>query len=232
MKYAKMVCLVAVAAMALMAVVASSASANAKVCSTVTTNPPNTEQPTVNCKANHGVVYSGKVVATLEAGTSALLKATRTSGETVTELTCTSSESEGSVNGTTGTGSITKLTFGGCSSPLCPNGVSASTTASAGSPWAATATTTIAGTENTNGILDVSNPTGQFDCIDLFGVHHICKYTVATASPHITGSHTNPTLKATNIQLNLHEGSTLFCGNHASWNAAYKITTPSSLIIE
>jgi len=230
MKYVKILGLASLAVLAFMAVAAASASANAKVCSTVT-GSPNTEIPNVACNAGHGVVYSGPFSGT---GT-ATLTATNSSGSSVATVTCTST-SGGTVNGTTGTGTITSLTFTGCSSPSCPNGVTASSNASAANNYKATATTEIAGTENTNGILDVSvgtaEPTGQFDC-NVFGIHTICKFKTSSAQLKIDGSDTAPALTATNIALTKEEGPESLCGVKADWTAAYnKSVTPSSIFIE
>ncbi len=231
MKYVKMFALAAVAVTALVAVAASSASASAKVCSTATT----AHTPTTACTAGHGWVYQGKISAKLKTGTNAVLKATTGGGFVTSTVTCTGSESEGEVtNGTTGTGKLTKLTFTGCSSSSCSGagGVTASSTASAATPWAATATTTIPGTENGNGIMDVSNATGQFTCdTGIFG-HVTCKYEVSTAQPHVTGSDTEPLIVANAIILTTEPNQNSLCGAHASWTATYKVTTPSSLWVE
>jgi hypothetical protein len=227
MKYVKMIGLVALAAMALMAVSAASASANAKVCST-TTGSPNTEIPNVACLSGHGVVYSGPISASLVAGTNAVLKATNSSGSTVTEVKCSQSTSSGTINGTTGSGSISTLTFGTCSSEQCPSGVVASST---GTPYAATATTDGA-TINTNGILDVTNAAGKFECKGTIVGTVTCSYTAALAQPTIDGSDTAPRMTASNIALARSGGLEFLCGAKADWTASYNVTTPSSLFVE
>jgi hypothetical protein len=224
MKYVKVFGVAALAAFALMAVVAASASANAKVCSTEGTG--------VACAAGHGKVYKGIIKATVLAP-GAVLTATNSSGVSVSTVTCTGSEAEGEVtNGETGTGKITKLTFTGCSSPSCET-VTASSSASAASPWAATATTTIPGTSNTNGIMDVTNPTGSFVCRQFF-IPVTCKFKATTAQVHITGSDVSEGARmvATNVALSIEEGPESLCGAKADWSATYKVVTPKTIMIE
>jgi hypothetical protein len=227
MKYLKLIGLAALAVTALMAIGASSASANAKVCSTVTTNPPNTEQPTVACKSGHGVVYSGEIHA-VNVG---IVKLTATEPDNTT-VECTTSTSQGTVNGTTGSGTITTLTFSGCSSGFC-SAVGGHIVASAPGGWSATATTEITGTENTNGIMDVTinGNAGKFECIGGF-VTTTCEYSATTPTMKIDGSDTEPKLTATNIPLTKTLGPESTCGKKADWTGTYKVTTPSSLFIE
>jgi hypothetical protein len=224
MKLVKVFGLAAMTAMALMAVIAASAAANARVCSTEGTGTA--------CAAGHGKVYSGTIRATV-LSPGAILTATNSSGTSVSTVTCTGSEAEGTVtNGSTGTGQITKLTFTGCSSPSCET-VTASSSASTGSPWPATATTTIPGTSNTNGIMDVTNPTGSFICRQFF-IPVTCKFKAASAQVHITGSDVSEGARmvATNVPLSIEEGPESLCGAKADWSATYKVVTPKTLMIE
>jgi hypothetical protein len=224
MKHVKIIGLAALAVMAFMAVAASSASASAKVCSTEGTGTA--------CEAGHGKVYNGTIKATV-LSPGAVLTATNSSGVSVATVTCTGSEAEGQVtNGATGTGNITKLTFTGCSSPSCET-VTASSSASAASPWPATATTTIPGTSNTNGIMDVTNPTGSFVCRQFF-IPVTCKFKTSSAQVHITGSDSpeGARMVATNVALSIEEGPESLCGAKADWSATYKVVTPKTLMIE
>jgi hypothetical protein len=212
MKYAKMIGLAALAVLALMAVVAASASANAKVCSTEGTGTA--------CKAGHGKVYKGAVSSHLTAGKSAILE----SG--FIKVTCTESSAGGEItNGETGTGKITSLTFGSCSSGL--GACTAKTTASAGNPWPATVTTDTPGVENTNGLMDVSNVTGEFTCAGV-----TCKYISNSASATVDGSDTNPEITASKVALTREEGSSGLCSATATWSGEYQITTPKTLFVE
>jgi hypothetical protein len=224
MKLVKAFCLAAMAALALTAVIAASASANAKVCSTGAAGAA--------CKAGHGNVYKGVVKGSV-LSPGAVLTATNSSGTSVATVTCTGSEAEGEItNGETGTGKITKLTFTSCSSPSCET-VTASSSASAATPWTATASTTIAGTENTNGIMTVSNATGSFICRQFF-VPVTCRFTATSAKVHITGSDVSEGARmvANNIPLAIEEGPESLCGAKADWTATYKITTPKTVMIE
>jgi hypothetical protein len=223
MKYVKIIGLMAVAAMALTAMFAASASANSKTCSTAAS----THTPTTACGAGHGNVYQGAFDATLEAGTQAVLTATNPDNTTVK---CTESTVQGTIaNGTTGTGTITKLSFGGCSSGFCSLLGGKVTAEGTTYPWASTATTTTAGVNNGNGTLDVTNAAGKFVCS---AGPTVCEYTAATASVDITGSDTAPTAKATNVALTKTVGPEFTCGTTGDWSGAYIVTTPSSFWVE
>jgi hypothetical protein len=217
MKYVKMLGLAALAAMAVMAVGAASASASAKVCSTTSVGG-------VACKAGHGTVYKGKIVAKVNA-TGAVLTATNPDNTTVK---CTESTAEGEItNGETGTGKITKLTFGTCSSSFCFGTMTATSPAG----WPATATTTIPGTENTNGIMDVTinGFAGKFSCTF---PETVCEYSAAVPQLHVTGSDNAPVITATNIKLTKIAGPEFTCGKEGDWSGTYNVSTPSSLFIE
>jgi hypothetical protein len=218
MKYLKIIGLAALAAMALTAVVASSASA-ATVCSTAGTG--------ASCGGSHGNIYAGKVVA--KNSGNVVLTVTSGSGSTINTVTCTGSEAGGEItDGEKGTGLITTLDFTGCTSNIC-GAVTASTTASAATPWSASVATEGA-TVNTNGTMTVLKPTGVFSCTFL-GVKVTCAYTTASAAVKVTGSDTAPKITATNVQLERESGSESVCGVKADWNGTYSITTPSSIFI-
>src|SRR5215203_3894706 len=189
MKYIKIMALVAFAAMATIAITASSASANAKVCS------PTQGNTNVACQAGHGNVYEGEIHAVLATGTTAKL----VSG--FITVTCSESTGIGSVNGTTGTGNLTGLNFAKCSSFIDPN-CNASTSATNANPWPVTVTTDGAST-STDGLMDVNNITGEFNCAG-----ENCKYvnenSPAGPQPTIDGSsstHNTARIFATNVKL-------------------------------
>ena len=212
----KIIGMAVMAAMALMAF-ASSASATI-VCSGEGTGPV--------CAGTHGKQYSGKIHATLKAGTHANLTVTNSSGGSVTTVTCTGSTVEGTVNGATGAGQITTFHFTGCSSPLCPNGVHASTTASAVAPWPAQATTSGTGP---NGTLHVEKIGGKFICTGSF-FNTTCEYASAKATVNVTGG-APATITATSVPLTKTAGAEAVCGVKADWTATYTVGTPSSLYL-
>ena len=216
MKYVKIMGLAAIAAMALMAVVAASASANAKVCSTSGTG--------VACNAGHGNVYTGKVVAKVNASGTIL---TMTNPDNWT-LKCSESVAEGEItNGSTGTGKIIKLTFGTCSSAFCFGALSETSPAG----WPATATTTTAGVIDTNGIMDVTINGNAIKFVCTFP-QTTCEYSATTPQVHIKGSGAAPQMVATNISLTKTFGPEFTCGTNADWSGTYNVTTPVSLFIE
>jgi hypothetical protein len=222
MKYIKVIGLAAIAILAMMAVVAASASANAKVCSTSGVGPA--------CGAGHGNEYTGTVEASLTPGKSATLTATNSSGSSVSTVTCTSSVVKGSVtNSSTGTGQITSMTFANCSSAACTK-VTASTTASAAVPWHVTMTTTVPGTVNTNGIMDVSKVKGKFVCEGSIFGNVTCEYEAATASAHVKGGEPAE-VTATNIPLTRTAGIAFLCGEVGDWSGEYVVTNPKSVFI-
>ena len=220
MKYLKIIGLVA-AAMALMAVVAASASASAKVCSTSGTG--------ASCGGSHGNVYKGAVVAKNVGNV--VLTVTNSSGSTINTVTCTGSEAGGEItNGETGTGKINKLTFSSCTSNICGAVHATTNAATVAGNWAATATTEIAGTVNTNGTMDVTNPTGTFSCTFL-GIQVSCHYTTASAKVGIDGSDTDPLITAKGVTLTGSGSNASVCGTSAHWTGTYTVSTPSSLFI-
>ena len=219
MKYIKMMALVALAAMATMAIAASSASASAKVCS------PTQGNTNVACEAGHGKVYEGEIHALLATGTTARL----VSG--FITVTCNESTGQGSINGTTGTGSLTALNFAKCNSFL--GGCNANTSASAANPWPVTVTTDGLAT-STDGLMDVNNITGEFNCAG-----EICKYINESSpvkpEPTIDGSsanHNTARIIASAVKLIKEPVSGNLCSNTATWNGTYSITTPDTLVVE
>jgi len=198
-------------AMALMAFAASSASA--KVCATTGTGEACTT----------GKVYSGAIEATLKTGTSATLTATNSSGSSVSTVTCTSSTVKGTVTGSTGAGKISSFTFATCSSAACPNGVTASTTASTTNEWPAQATATGSG----NGTLAVEKVEGSFVCGTILG-NITCTYKTAKATTTVTGGEPAH-VTATSIPLERVSGAEATCGTKADWSGTYVVTNPASL---
>lgn len=212
----KIIGLAAVAAMALMAFAASSATA--KVCSGEGTGEA--------CAGSHGKIYTGTIEASLKSGTSATLTATNSSGSTVSTVACTTSVVKGSVtNGSTGAGNINSFTFANCSSAACPNGVTASTTASSSNLWPALATTGTA----PNGTLAVEKVDGSFVCGSVFG-QITCRYSTTKATTTVTGG-APAHVTATNIPLGLVSGLAAICGEKADWSGTYVVTKPSSLYL-
>jgi hypothetical protein len=210
----KMIGLAAVAAMALLAFAGN---ASAKVCSGA--------GATEFCGGSHGFIYDGTIHATLKTGTSATLTTTNAEGKTVSTVTCTTSTVHGTITGTTGAGSISNFTFSNCSSATCPNGVTATTTASAGNQWPAQATTGAA----PNGTLAVEKVQGQFICGSFLG-NITCVYNTAKATTNVVGGEPAH-VTAINVPLNLVSGNTTICGTKADWSGTYVITTPKNLYL-
>lgn len=228
MRFAKMFGLVALAALASMAVLAASASAEATVCTNDVAH-----QSTEPCGGEHGkhVKEGSELVASLSAGTNAVLTVTNADGSTNRIVTCTTSTTKGKITGTTGTGQITALEFKNCSSPNCTN-VSASTPRTGKSfPWHVTATWT----SGTNGTLHVDNstegngPSGKFTATCFF-ITATCEYESATASAVVKGG-TPATIEANAVPLTRVAGVESICGTKADWTAKYTVSTPSSLFI-
>jgi hypothetical protein len=217
MKYMKMLGLVTLAVTAMMAVIATSASASARVCSTSGTGAA--------CEGtSHGKVYTGALSASLAAGTNAVLTGSIT-------VTCKKSTASGKItNGETGTGNIESVTFTECTAGIL-GACTASTKASAASPFPATATTDELKT-STNGWLDVSKITAEFTCVG-----QTCKYEKSASTNEITidGSD-NVTAKLTmNLKLTLEPKQPELCGPEDTtytWEATYTVTTPGNVIIE
>lgn len=211
------------------ALAATSAAAGARVCSTA----KGTHSPTTACEKGHGWVYSGKFATKGETGWTV----TTASGGDILTVTA-NSEIEGEINGTTGTGKITKLLMINAKSVSCPSGVTATTNASAASPFHVT-TTTEEIEENTNGFLDVTTPVGyaaptfKLDC-NVFGVHTLCTWKTEAAANalRIDGSDTEPRFTANNFPLTRVEGPESVCGATVDWISNEQFTTPTSLFIE
>jgi hypothetical protein len=207
---------------------APSASANAKVCSTGF----GTHTPTIPCSAGHGYVYSGSIIAaTAVPSSKSILTSTSASGPPVTTITCSGSSIQGTVDGTTGSGTITGLLFESCSSPLCFAGVHVTTPASPTKAWAATLTTEVAGVINTKGRLDISDMALSFVCTTLVAGNITCSYTAASESVRVLGG-SSPEITANNVLLVRTAGPDTYCGVKIDWQGAYRITTPSSLYVE
>jgi hypothetical protein len=132
---------------------------------------------------------------------------------------------EGNIsNGSVGAGEVAKLAFSLCSAPDCQIAISSS--ASAANPWQFTATPTTAGIENTNGILDIANPTIVINCFVA------CKWTSESVQAHLTGGERG-TLSLSGTILPKEEGlPEVWCGSKVDFSATYTVTTPSSITIE
>ena len=221
MKRLKKICLAAAVAMALAAAVVPSASADARVCST----SAGTHSPTTSCGAGHGWIYSGVFHSTLRPSTSFTLRETSASGGTVGTVTCTEATASGTVDGTTGTGSVTAYTFvtSSCSDASCPSGVHVST---AGAPWASTFTFS----SGTAGQLHISGVEVDFACTAAFGITITCKFSAATSTLEVTGGEP-ALLKAQNISMTKTSGPESTCGAKADSSGEYQVATPSSVFI-
>jgi hypothetical protein len=220
MRYVKIMGLVAVALAATMAIGAASASASAKVCSTSGGGSA--------CAS--GKAYSGGIAAF---STKVTLTATAPDNTTVT---CTESQAVGTVNGETGSGSISSLTFAVCSSAFCTllNGEIIATASVPVGGWAATATT--GGEAAPNGIMDVTinGAAGEFKCVDKNNTSTVfttCKYNAGTAELTIKGG-TPASLVATNVPLTKTSGPEGTCGTKADWSGTYTVSKPTNLTIE
>lgn len=220
MKHVKILGLAAMAVLALTAVAASSASA------TVLCTNEAAHQNGVLCASPHGQTIKEKtpIIASLKTGTKAKLTATSSKGTSVATVECSTSNVSGTMN-PNGAGKINSFTFSNCASSSCPNGVTASTTASTSNEWTATA----AWTSGTSGTLTVNNVDGEFICGSIIG-NVTCRYTAASASA-AAASGTPATVTATNVSLTRTVGAESLCGAKADWSGTYVITTPSSLFI-
>jgi hypothetical protein len=202
------------AALAAIGVVVPSASA--KVCSAAGAGEA--------CGGTHGSVYSGTMEGSLKSGTSATLTATNAEGKSVSTVTCVSSSVRGSVTGSTAIGSITSVAFANCSSSVCPNGITASTTASLSNPWPASATTGTA----PNGTLTVEKLEGEFVCSTIIG-SVTCRYSASSASGTVTGG--SPATVGLPVGLAKISGPEAVCGSKADWTGTYTVTTPGSVYL-
>jgi hypothetical protein len=220
MKYARTLGMLMVLVAALSAVTASSAAASAKVCSTSGTGGA--------CKAGHGKEYTGPIKVTLEAGTSTLGQATNSSGSAVTQVTCTSSTLSGEVtNAATGTGKVTGMTFAGCTSAVCSQGI---TITPGGFPWSATATTLTPGIEAEKALLDATNSTTKVVC-GTFAGPVTCEYTASTNSVQFTAGEPAKG-EVINMSAAKTAGPEAICGVKEDLSGKYTTTTPTSLFIE
>jgi hypothetical protein len=169
-------------------------------------------------------VYTGALAASLAAGTTAILTGNLT-------VTCKKSTASGKItNGETGTGNIESVTFTECSAGIF-GACTASTKASAASPFPATATTDELKT-STSGWLDVNSITVEFTCAG-----QTCKYEKAASNNEITidGSDTTTAKLTANVKLTREVRGPEICGAAdatATWEATYTVTTPDAIVIE
>jgi ribosomal protein S27E len=219
MKHLKMIGLVAASLAAMMAIGAASASASAKVCSTSGTG----------AACGGSKAYTGEFVAT-----SSKVTLTTTSPDNWT-TTCTESMLKGITNGEPGTGAITALSFGSCSSAFCTllDGKIVATASVPAAGWAATATT--GGEAAPNGFMDVkiNGAAHKITCFNKAGtvVTSNCEYTAAEPQLTIKGG-TPAALIATNVPLTKSAGPEGTCGTGGDWSATYEVTKPTNLTIE
>jgi hypothetical protein len=219
MTYLRLIGLAAIAAMALTASIASSASA-ATICSTAGKG--------IACKSGHGNQYTGSISATNVVNF--VLTITNSEGHVINVMTATSSTLEGTItNSEEGTGEITKLTVTGLSSSLCSS-LTATTTASPTNPWPTTMATDGA-TENTNGIMTISNLGLSFTCTFL-GLPVTCVYSASSGEATLDGSDTEPKITASNVRLTYLSGNKSVCGEGVDWTSTHRLKTPSSVFVE
>jgi hypothetical protein len=201
MKHLKMLGLLVMAAASLMAF-ASSASA-----ATFTS-------PT-------GTAYTGAVTASLEAGSTALLRAG------FAELTCTTGTVAGNVttnNEEHATGPTTSVSFGSATTPCTgPQGAPKVTTnSSVGTLTIKKGTHVVTGTG-----VDVTNEVLGISCTYGMGTGT----TLGTATNTTVGGVDRVTL-AINAKLPGTPENGFFCGNPATWTANYVVTSPSPSFVD
>jgi len=193
MKHVKMLGLLVMAAASLMAF-ASSASAAPTL-----TSPEKVE-------------YTGELSATLESGTSALLKAG-------IEDTCTESTAKGTVsvnNETHAEGALSALTFGKCSQDT--------TVINAGSL-----------TVKPNGTVATKNSRVEVKVTSLgitcFYGAEATNIDIGTLTPtNVTGSTATMDINTTEL-VRLSGSNTTFCASKGTWTGSYKVTTPDTLYL-
>ena len=212
----KIIGLAAVAAMALTSISASSAAA--KACSATLSSGE-------ACGGTYGFVYTGTLEASLKAGTSFTFTATNSSGQSISTITCTTSTLKGSVTGSTGVGSINAMTLANCSSAMCANAMSFTTTASATNLWPIQVTT---GTPP-NGTLAIEKFDMEMICGTLLG-NITCRYTSAKVMGTVGGG-APAHVTATTVPLATVSGPEAVCGSKADWSATYVVTNPKSLYL-
>jgi hypothetical protein len=218
MKHLKILGLVAVALAAMIAIGAASASASARVCSTSGTG----------AACGSSKAYTGEIIA------SAKLETWTATSPDNSSFSCTGTI-KGTVNGETGTGSVTSLSSENCSSPFCTL-LDGKIVATAGVPaagWAVTATT--GGEAAPNGIMDVkiNGAAHKITCSNTAGtvVTTNCEYTATEPQLTIKGG-TPATLVATNVTLTKSVGPEGTCGTGGDWSGTYTVSKPTNLTIE
>ena len=208
-KYPRRIVLVTAAVVALLAT-AAVGSASAKVCSLSGTGE--------GCGAGHGQVFSGALEGTGNV--------TFSSG--FITLTC-ASQFKGSVNGSTGVGSISSLTYANCTGAGFEKCITTST-ASENTSW----TTNVAVSSSPSGTMTVA-PFGLWmTCTpNGGGAEMTCRYGSARVGGRgeiaIQGG-SSPHLVATKVPLTKEPGSSGFCSSVATWSVNYLINR--SLFIE
>jgi len=196
MKYLKILSLSAIAAAAVMAFVGAGTASATTVCTLGTTTAP--------CGSGE-TPYSGKIVAHLVPGTTAVLSGTL-------KVECTSSTVEGETN-SAGEGSITNATWSNCTN--CPE------IKALNLPWKAHATTGTA----PNGTMTVENPSVLLGkCLG--GVAN-CVASASSVVLDVDGGEPALVL-AKSEPLNMSTESGFGCGTSGTWTASYEALTPST----
>lgn len=202
MKSMKTFGLLVIGAMAAMAFIGAGTASATKLCS-VNTSP---------CPAGNTYGSGTAIKAQLVPGT------TSTMSSGFVNITCTESTISGKTTSSGGagavTGSISSVTWKGCTSAL-----GSCTTSALNTPWPAEVTGS-----GGNGTMSISGAGGKFTCGGT-----TCEYSTSKASVSVSGG--NPaTIKASNISFSKIGGGFL-CSSTASWSGTYEATAPKPLFI-
>jgi hypothetical protein len=213
MKYLKMLGLAAIAALALTAIAGSgAASAATTTLCKVNVNP---------CPATEDYPAGQVIKGALKPGTTATLTP---NPAFFGHVTCTASSIEGKTNSTSGaplTGSITSLTFTGCTH----NGEKCTSVTAVNLPYDVDVTTENTTKSNGNGTMTVTDGLGAGAQVTCPGVN--CTFTATTIDLKVTGG--NPAfVTATEVPLKATGG---FCPTEAKWDATYEVTSPKPLFV-
>jgi len=198
MKHVKMLSLAAVAAMALMAFVGAGTASATKLCSA-------NENP---CSAAHTYATGTTITSTLKSGTSAILE---TFGGLVRD-TCTGSEVSGKTSnesGTTISGSVSTLSFSGCSAKTSV--LEQTGTLEIGSKGEVTAK-------------------GFRVTVEILGESCVYSAGTGTALGTLTGGSPATLTVSATVNINTKE-SGANCATSSNWTATYTVTTPTSLFV-
>jgi hypothetical protein len=208
MKHLKILALAAVAAGALMAFIGAGTASASELCSTTTAAG-------TACPA--GQKITTPLLFTLSSGTSALLKETTIEGGATLDTCEISSIGEEITNSgsstTTVTGTITKLTWGGCSFPT---------------------TTTLRGKLEIYKIAGTSNGTVTSDTETKVTINTIffgsCVYTVPAGESFGELTEGNPAVLHANAVIHKVAPSPLPCPTTGTWTATYTMAEPKTTV--